>query len=336
MGGFPKELKRKLAVIKDLENNAAVQANAAAGSGYTLFKKGAEGETFIGLYHLYPGDVQEAAKKYGSVRAFITAVLNGETFISSGNRKFTLIPDASEVSKVLTIASGVLGAIGTFVPIVAPIALPAGAAMGVAAKVAGNADRKLIEGLPEQQKIVAELLLDKLPGDVFFENPSVPPGVYIDASTGEYQYTVDDYGKAIYQANDVRNYTDYVSEKLEQSLIYLDSNGKFNSRKSQFTQDVAMGFDLTKFLDTAGKVVSTATGIYQNVANATSGSSINMPSVATPVVQPSGSSGTTGTNTVYVPAGELTSSSGSSNTKLIMFGGFGILLILIVVLLNKK
>jgi hypothetical protein len=311
---------------------------ANPGFNMNLFeKRGHEGETFVALMRAFPHELFEAAEKYGSVRKFITDIMNGGTWYAKGGNKYTLIPDKPGfLGGFLTAASIVLGGVSTFVPVVAPLA----AATAVGASAANSAAKKAVSDMPFQQQIVCDYLFESLPGDVLITGRTdMPPGYYYLADTGAYLYTMDSDGNGIYDikaignglgSTDLREPGQFDTAGL--SKIYLNADGTFNIEKSIFNSN-AMGFDLSKFLDTAGKVVSSASSIYSSVT----GSSLVPASSSTPaasVVAPASTAAATSSPSVVYSTPASTNAGGLSTPVMLAIGG-GVIL-LVVVLLNKK
>lgn len=311
-----------------MDSFKALVERANPGYNMNLFeKRGHEGETFVALMRAFPHELFEAAEKYGSIRKFIEDIMNGGTWYAKGGNKYTLVPDKPGfLGGFLTAASIVLGGVSTFVPVVAPFA----AAAAVGASAANSSAKKAVSDMPFQQQIVYDFLLKPLPGDILLTGRTdMPSGFYYLASTKEYLYTLDKNGIGVYDVKAVGN--GLGSTDLKEpgqfdtgglSRIYLNADGTFNSD--------AMAFDLSKFLDTAGKVVGTATNIYSQVSNSflpTSGS-IAVSSTLAPQTSQTATSGT-----VY-SAPASTNAGGLSTPVMLAIGG-GILL-LIFVLLNKK
>ena len=296
-------------------------------------KRGHEGETFVANFYAFPHDVMHAADKYGSVRKFIEAILNGDTWYSPSGIKYTLVPDKPGLfGKILSGASIALGAVSTFVPVVAPLA--AGAAVGASA--VNNAAKAAVADQPFQIRHVVESFLKPLPGDVLLTGRTdMPPGLYYAASDGHYLYTVDSDGQGVYspawRQNDLgsTDWTDpvYFDKNKDLSRIFLNPDGFFNSELSTFNND-AMAFDLSKFLDTAGKVVNTAGNIYQQVTGSSLvPTSSGFSQVVPPVVTQPVSSGS-----VYVPA---SANSGGISTSVLLAIAGGVILIVLLIF-NKK
>lgn len=300
-------------------------------------KRGHEGETFVAKVSAFPHHLMHAADKYGSARKFVEAILNGDTWYAPDGEKYTLVPDKPGLfGKILTGASIALGAVSTFIPVVAPFA--AGAAVGAAAT--NNAVKKAAAEQPFQVQHVINSFLQPLPGDVLFTGRTdMPPGLYYDAVTKDYLYTVNANGEAIYapawKQNDLgsTDWTDpvYFPENAVLSRIYLNPDGTFNSELSKFSNDVVMAFDLNKFLDTANKIVGTATNIYSGVTSNLMSSQTGTNPVIQPVVS---APAPTGTNYTSGSAPASTSSGGLSTPVLLAIVGGVIVLVLLI--LNKK
>lgn len=312
---------------------------ANPGYNMNLFeKRGHEGETFVALMRAFPHELFEAAEKYGSIRKFIEDIMNGGTWYAKGGNKYTLVPDKPGfLGGFLTAASIVLGGVSAFIPVVAPLA--AGAAVGASA--ANSAAKKAVSDMPFQQQIVYDFLLKPLPGDILITGrPDMPPGHYYSAVTKDYLYTMDSNGNGVYDVRAVGNglgSTDLVDvgtldkDNADISRIYLNADGTFNSELSKFSNDVIMAFDLNKFLDTAGKIVGTASNIYSGVTS----NFMSSQTGTNPVIQPVASATVpAGTNYTSGSAPASTSAGGLSTPVMLAIGG-GILL-LIFVLLNKK
>lgn len=314
----------------------ALIERANPGYNMNLFeKRGHEGETFVALMRAFPHELFEAAEKYGSIRKFIESILNGDTWYAKGGNRYTLVPDKPGfLGGFLTAVSIISGAVALFIPVVAPFS----AAIAVGASAANSAAKAAVADMPFQQQIVYDFLLKPLPGDILFtDRIDMPPGFYYLANTKEYLYTVDKSGDGVYDVKAVGN--GLGSTDLKEpgqfdtgglSKIYLNADGTFNSELSTFNSD-AMAFDLSKFLDTAGKIANTATSIYTQVAGSSLVPVSSGVQSVVPAVAPQSQAVASGS--VY-SAPASTNTGGLSTPVMLAIGG-GILL-LIIVLLNKK